>query len=171
MSRSVRLLLVGLTLSLATACVTPRPLMLGQSMDEVALPRLAGGTRSLDELRGQVVLVDVWASWCRPCVESLPFYADLENALSAKGFRFVGINIDVDKRAAAAFLKEESLSLETLLDPGAKFIGPRFKITRMPTAFLLDRAGNIRHVHEGFASADKARWRAEIDTLLAEPSP
>lgn len=171
MSRSTRLHLVALTASLAAACVTPRPLMLGHSMDEVVLPKLTGGTRSLDELRGQVVLVDVWASWCRPCVQSLPFYADLENALSAKGFRFVGINIDEDRRAAAAFLKEESLSVETLLDPGAKLIAPRFKITRMPTAFLLDRAGNIRHVHEGFASADKAKWREEIEALLAEPHP
>lgn len=144
--------------------------MLGHSMDEVVLPRFNGGLRSLEELRGQVVLVDVWASWCRPCVESLPYYADLENALFAKGFRFVGINIDVDERAAAAFLKEESLSFETLHDPAATFIGPRFKITRMPTAFLLDRSGNIRHVREGFVTSDRAKLRARIDELLAEPA-
>lgn len=171
MNHLTRSILLGLALLGASACVTPRPLMLGHSMDEVVLPKRGGGTRSLEELRGQVVLVDVWASWCRPCVESLPFYADLENALAPKGFRVVGINIDEDKRAAVAFMKEQSLTLETLFDPGAKFIGPRFKITRMPTAFLLDRAGNIRHVHEGFVSADRARWRTQIDALLAESTP
>ena len=163
----MRVLLV-LALFLGVACVTPRPLLVGQTMDEVQLPKLSGGTRALEELRGEVVLVDVWASWCRPCVESLPFYEDLENALGPKGFRFVGINVDADARAAEAFLEAESLELETLLDPQAKLVGSRFDVTRMPTAFLLDRSGRIRHVHEGFVSADRSMWRRRIEELLAE---
>lgn len=100
----------------------------------------------------------------------MPFYAELQSELQAQGFRFVGINIDEDRRAPRAFLQANGLELDTLLDPGAKFIGPRFKITRMPTAFLLDRDGRIRHVHLGFAQADKAWWRARIDELLNEPA-
>lgn len=164
-----RLALLGWLL-LSMACVTTRPqLLVGHPMDGVTLPRLSGGTMSLEELEGQVVLVDVWASWCRPCLQSLPFYEDLENALRPRGFRFIGINIDEDRRAAEAFLKTESLSLETLLDPGAAHIAPRFKVSRMPTAFLLDRKGTIRYVHEGFRSGDKAQWRERIEALLAEP--
>lgn len=156
---------------LIAACATPKPLLVGQTMDEVALPRASGGTLAIEDLRGQVVLVDVWASWCRPCVVSMPFYAELQAELGGRGFRFVGINIDEDRRAPSAFLETRDLELDTLLDPGAKFIGPRFKLSRMPTAFLLDREGRIRHVHLGFAQADKTWWRERIGALLDEGMP
>lgn len=155
---------------LLAGCATTRPLGVGQTM-QVALPRLDSPERvDLESLRGQVLLVDVWASWCVPCVRSLPFYKDLQHALGPRGFRFVGINIDEDERAARRFLQETSLEdLLVLRDPGAETIGPRYRVTRMPTAFYVDRAGRVRHVREGFSSQDRGEIRSTLEALLAEP--
>lgn len=153
---------------LLAACVTaPTPLAVGQGID-VKLPLIDGGEFSFASTAGKVVLVDVWASWCGPCVESMPFYADLENASMERGFTFVGINIDEDERAARAFLDAESLHLTTLRDPGAKVIAPRYAVTRMPTAFLVGRDGRIRYVHEGIRADHQEVIRREVETLLAE---
>lgn len=151
------------------ATMTARPLGVGQAM-QVSLPKLGSTERvDLESLQGQVLLVDVWASWCVPCVRSLPFYKDLQHALGPRGFRFVSINIDEDERAAKRFLRETSLEdLLVLRDPGAETIGPRYRVTRMPTAFYVDRAGRIRHVREGFSNQDRGEIRSTIEALLDE---
>lgn len=157
----------AVALAVATACASVHPVAVGQTLDLV-LPKLDGGGLSVGSFHGKVVLVDVWASWCRPCTQSLPFYADLQNAYRAKGFVFVGVNVDEDERAARAFLKENSLDLLTLRDPGAGQVGPRFGISRMPTAFFVDRAGRVRRTHEGFSPSDEAPFRKLVEDLLAE---
>lgn len=154
----------------SAGCVPQRPLEVGGPMD-LQLRTLDGEPFSFAEMRGHVMLVDVWASWCGPCRESLPFYADLANAWKDRGFRFVGINVDEDVRAARAFLRREKLSLFTIRDPGAEAVAARLPVTRLPTAFLVDRSGRIRYTHEGFVSRDKQLLRDALDKLLDEPVP
>lgn len=154
---------------LAASCVHGRPLAPGERLD-LTLPRLGGPPFSFREVQGRVVIVDVWATWCRPCAEALAFYADLQGAMGARGFSFVGINVDEDERATEAFLRDLSPGLLTLRDPGALVTGPRFGISRMPTTFVLDRQGRIRATREGFSSRDKDWYRDTVTTLLAEPA-
>ncbi len=170
---------VGLVASVALlgACATvPTRVVTGQSL-ELSLPKLplAGHPErqskevALSSLRGKVVLVDVWASWCRPCARSLPFYEDLQHALGPKGFTFVGVDVDEDERAAQAFVQDANLDdLLLLRDPGAKVVAPRFGLSRLPTEFFLDRAGHVRFVHEGFSEGDRAGFRQQLEALLAE---
>lgn len=148
-------------------CVTARPLKVGVPMD-LELRTLDGAPFSFEDALGDVLLVDVWASWCGPCRESMPFYSDLANAWKDRGFRFVGVNIDEDPRAARAFLEQAGVELLTLRDPGAAYIAPRLNVSRMPTAFFVDRRGRIRDTHEGFLPRDKERIRETLERLLAE---
>jgi len=160
--------LVAFLVVLLASCVHRVPMEVGGRMD-VALNTLEGAAWSFEAVRGKVVLVDVWASWCGPCRQSMPFYEDLATAWKARGFEFVGITVDEDERAAKAFLRQEELALFTLHDPGANVVSGRYKVTRMPTAFLLDRTGTIRLAVEGFTAGDKQRIKDELEKLLAEP--
>jgi thiol-disulfide isomerase/thioredoxin len=163
-----RLVAAGALLLALGACATaPRTMGLGRTM-ELKLPRLGGGEVDLASLRGKVVLVDVWASWCAPCVQALPFYSDLESALGPKGFAFVGISIDDEAEAATEFLRQASLDITSAHDPGAKTMRAKYEVQIMPTSFFIDRTGRIRHVHEGFGGSEKASIRERLEALLAE---
>jgi thiol-disulfide isomerase/thioredoxin len=98
------LILCALTASSASCATVARAPAVGQSVQSLLAP-VNHGEVSPIELEGKVVLVDVWASWCQPCAEALPFYAQLQDELKAQGFVLLTINVDADRRAADAFLK------------------------------------------------------------------
>lgn len=140
---------------------TPRPL-------ELSLPLLGGGTYSLAGDRGKVVLLDVWATWCDPCRDSLPLYEDLKREYGPRGFEVYALNVDTDARMVTAFVEREKLGLPVLLDPGAAWAESKLKVRMMPTAFLIDRKGVPRITHEGFDEALLSSWVQDIESLLAE---
>lgn len=117
---------------------------------------------------GSVVLLDVWATWCEPCEESLPVYHDLLKQFGGQGLKVYGINVDADPKLAAPFLKERKLDVPVLLDPGAAIVESALQVKVMPTAFIVDKKGNLRHVHEGFAEEFLQKYVTEIEALLAE---
>jgi thiol-disulfide isomerase/thioredoxin len=137
--------------------------------------RLGGGERfDIASERGNVVLLDVWATWCEPCRETLPYYDRLARELGPRGLKVYAMSIDEDARAVAAFVKETGLTLPVLLDANATVAERTLRVQAMPTSFLLDRSGAVRQVHEGVeetALALYTRTRAEVERLLAEPAP
>lgn len=138
----------------------------------LSLPGYPGGEAwSLSAHRGHVVLLDVWATWCEPCRDALPLYQDIAKEFAPRGLEVFTINIDADTRAIAPFLEEAKVSLPVLLDPEAQLAGSTLKVKLMPTAFLVDKRGLVRFVHEGFDEGQLATWLSEIETLLAEPGP
>jgi thiol-disulfide isomerase/thioredoxin len=144
----------------------------GQSASEnsVALPTFPDGkVHDLQSDLGQVVLVDVWATWCEPCRDALPLYAELAKSYGPRGFRVYTINVDEDSKQVEAFVKETGLSLPILLDPNARVAERVFRVRLMPTTYLLDRKGTVRFTHEGFSEEFLPKYRAEIEQLLAEP--
>lgn len=122
----------------------------------------------LSQEAGSVVLLDVWATWCEPCADSLPMYHDLLKQYGAQGLKVYGINVDADSKVVMPFLKELKVEVPVLLDPGAAVSEGALKVKVMPTAFLIDRKGNLRHVHEGFAEEFLQKYVTEIEALLAE---
>lgn len=160
---------------LALGCVhrTPPPNLTGDTRAgqpvSITLPEYGSGNpHSLSAEKGKVVLLDVWATWCEPCRDALPVYQDLQKEYGAKGFQVETVNIDEDPKQIAAFVKETKLDLPILLDPGGNFAQDSLRVTRMPTSFLIDRKGEIRFVHEGFAEEFLSKYQHEIEQLLAE---
>jgi thiol-disulfide isomerase/thioredoxin len=163
-------------LLLLCACVTrdpppplvdtaaPAPLKLG----ELALPKLDGTKWTLAGEKGQVVLLDVWATWCDPCRDSLPMYHDLNKEYGPKGLKVFAINVDAESKGVEPFLTELKVQLPVLLDPNGAVAERTLKVKVMPTAFLFDRKGTLRYVHEGFAEEFLARYTSEIEALLKE---
>lgn len=160
------LVLLFLASSFALGCVTPRTVAVGQPLS-VDLASLEGGTPVVEGTKGRVVLVEVWASWCRPCHQSLPFLEELGRELGPQGLSVVGINTDEDPQAAERFLERLGIAIASVRDPGARHVSRRFAVRKLPTLLLVDRDGIIRYTHEGFQSGDRPHIRRAVEGLLA----
>ncbi len=119
---------------------------------------------------GHVTLVDFWASWCAPCKDSFPAYAQLHRELASKGVLIIGVSVDEDAARYAAFVKSLAPPFAVVRDERHDLV-ERVRVEAMPTCFVLDRSGRVRFVHHGFHGAESAQeFQHEIETLLAEPS-
>jgi thiol-disulfide isomerase/thioredoxin len=130
--------------------------------------RVAAHDSTIKQLRGKVVYVDFWASWCASCIASFPFMERMRHELGPRGLEVVGVNMDQRPADAARFLARHSVSFPIALgsnDGCAK----RFGVNAMPSTFLVDRRGNIRAVHSGFRSDEGPGLRNLVEKLLAEP--
>ena len=130
-------------------------------------PQADGTMTGLKDLRGQVVLVDFWASWCAPCRESLPQLDVWYREWKGRGFRVLAVNVDAEQRKALAFLKQKPVTYPVVYDPKG-FWPEQYAVKGMPSGFLVDRNGRIRAVHNGYKAKDLPRIRQEIEALLAE---
>jgi thiol-disulfide isomerase/thioredoxin len=126
-----------------------------------------GGEFALGDLRGKVVLVDFWASWCGPCQKSMPAFDALAKEFPADKFALVGVNVDSDLGAAKKALSKRPVSYTIASDPGGK-LPARYGVKTMPTAYLIDGDGAIRYVHRGFRDGDVDALREKIKKLIAE---
>ena len=140
----------------------------GQSAPPVALPLLSGdGELALAALRGKVVYLDFWASWCGPCRVSFPVLEQLRSELGPRGFEVYAIGVDENVADARAFLQEIPVSYPVVHD-GSGATPAAWGILGMPTGYLIDRDGVVREVHQGFRKSDAAGLRAAVSKLLGE---
>jgi len=126
-----------------------------------------GSPLHLHELRGKIVIVDFWASWCIPCREAFPFMNDVASEFPAASFEVLAVNLDEDSADARRFLVHYPASFQLAID-STKQCPVAFGVTGMPTSFLVDRAGRIRLVHRGFRPGDASTLRKAIRDLIAE---
>jgi thiol-disulfide isomerase/thioredoxin len=107
------------------------------------------GVAALDSLRGKVVLVDFWASWCAPCARSFPWMNALHDSLAGQGFAIVAINLDKDREAADGFLAQHAPRFTVAFDPEGG-TAEAYHVAAMPTSFVIGRSGTIVLTHTGF---------------------
>ncbi|WP_417560855.1 TlpA disulfide reductase family protein [Marinomonas sp.] len=122
---------------------------------------------SLEMEKGQVVLVDFWASWCGPCRESFPWMTSMQAKYKDQGLKVIAINLDQEKGQALDFLEEFKPGFSVLFDTKAE-LPEDFGVIGMPTSFLIDRQGNIRATHVGFHQKNINEYESAIAKLLAE---
>jgi peroxiredoxin len=117
------------------------PLKRGHSAPNFTFPGLDGKIVSLADYRGQVVLVNIWATWCPPCVDEMPSIEKLHQELQGENFEILAISIDaVGTKAVAPFMKKYNLSFPALIDPDGT-IKTLYHITGVPESFIIDRQG------------------------------
>ena len=122
----------------------------------------------MKSLKGQVVYVDFWASWCVPCRLSMPALDALYRENRARGFTVVGINKDVSADDAARFVKRVAVTFPLVQDAGDT-AARAFDVKAMPSGYLVDRRGVVRKVHRGFTAQSAGELANEIEMLLKEP--
>jgi peroxiredoxin len=143
----------------------------GAAAPALAIPRLDNPVQAitLASLRGNVVYVDFWASWCVPCRVSMPALDGLYKRNQARGFAVVGVSKDVSAAEAKRFLAKVAVTFPLAIDTGDA-AARAFDVKAMPSGYLIDRKGVVRHVHRGFNDDSEAALEREIEILLKEPS-
>ena len=123
------------------------------------------------KLKGNVILLDFWASWCVPCRASFPVMNDLQKRYADRGLTIIAVSVDDTREKMEQFLKAHPVSFATVRDANQKLVAAA-DVMSMPTLLLIDRAGKIRFIHNGFYGEKSAREYAdEIEKLLKEPTP
>lgn len=143
----------------------------GAQVPALSLAALEEGAAALTlgGFKGRVVYVDFWASWCVPCRLSMPALDEIYRRNKARGFAVVGVNKDATVAEAKRFLAKVPVSFALARDP-ADTAAKGFDVKAMPSGYLVDRRGVVRHVHRGFTAETGAALEKEIDSLLEEPS-
>jgi len=157
---------LGGVLLVATLALPALALEAGSRAPEIGLPDLDGNMQRIAALRGKVVLVDFWASWCAPCREEMPVLERLYRAHRADGLVILGISQDRTADSMRSFVARTPVSFPLVFDAGHRIAG-RYHPPRMPSSYLIDRRGVVRYVHAGFRASDASRIEHEVESLLA----
>ncbi len=142
----------------------------GQQFSACALTKLSNSNQSLEmgKYAGKVMYIDFWASWCSPCAKSFPFLNEMHQQYHQQGLQVIGINLDEAPKDADNFLSEHPAEF-TLASDLSKQCAEDLGVAAMPSSYLIDRNGIIRHIHLGFRAGETQELREKVLQLLAEP--
>ena len=151
---------------LSTAALAADPI--GQPAPTFSLP-LRGGNAplGLDKLRGQVVMVNFWASWCEPCRKEFPLLDQIYKKYKAAGFTLVGVNVEPDAKDAESFIARTPVSFPILFDKDSA-VSKQYHVSGMPTTVLIDRKGVLRWVHRSYVPGDENEYLNQVRAILME---
>ena len=160
----------ALSLLIALLWLVPlaRALEVGARLPEIGLIDLNGKRVDLAALRGKVVVVDFLASWCAPCKQEMPILDRLYKKYRERGLVVIGVSVDQELTNLRDLLKQVKVTFPVVHDK-AHAVADRYKPARMPSSYVIDRNGVVRHVHGGFRADDAAKIEAEVGALLGSP--
>ena len=139
----------------------------GQTAPDFALKSSTGENMCLSEYRGDVVMVNFWATWCGPCRQEMPLLDELYQRYSRVGFNLLGVNIDDDSRRAMQMIEELGVNFPVLFDASKK-VSELYDVDAMPVTVIIDREGTVRYVHQGYKPGYEDKYLTEIRSLLRE---
>ena len=126
-----------------------------------------GGNIRLQDLRGEVVLLNFWASWCGPCRQEMPLMDEIYKQYKDLGFTILAVNVDEDSADADRFLSSVPVSFPILYDQQSK-VSELYKVDAMPTTVLIDRDGNKRFLHRGYKVGYEDEYEQQVKQLVRE---
>ncbi|MDY0005650.1 MAG: TlpA disulfide reductase family protein [Spongiibacteraceae bacterium] len=127
----------------------------------------SGKNLRLSELRGQVVMINFWASWCGPCRQEMPILDALHKRYAKAGFSVLGVNVEQDSGLADQLLKDIPVSFPVLYDPDS-VVSKLYAVDAMPSTVMVDRDGRMRYLHRGYKPGYEDDYRDQIVELLSE---
>ena len=141
--------------------------MEGQPAPDFALKSSTGQNLRLSEYRGDVVMINFWATWCGPCRQEMPLLDELYSRYHRVGFNLLGVNIDDDSRRAMQMVDELGVNFPVLFD-ASKEVSELYDVEAMPVTVLVDREGTVRYVHHGYKPGYENMYLDQIRSLLRE---
>ncbi len=138
----------------------------GKPAPAFELPATTSPNLRLADLKGRVVLVDFWASWCAPCKQSFPWMNEMQAKYGPKGLTIIGINVDKKREDADRFLASTPAQFTVAFDATGK-VAQVYQPKGMPTSFLIGADGVVRNVHVGFKDGDREELELELASALA----
>jgi peroxiredoxin len=134
---------------------------------DFTLKSRSGENIRLSELRGNVVMVNFWASWCGPCRQEMPLLDDLYQEYRDYGFELLGINVDENQADAERMLERIPVSFPVLFDPEST-VSKEYGVDAMPSTLLIDRDGNARYLHRGYRPGEEEIYAEKLRALVLE---
>ncbi len=134
---------------------------------DFTLKTLTGESVRLSSLKGQVVMINFWASWCAPCRQEMPLLNKIHADYHKAGFTLLSINLDDQVGAAQEFLKSTPVVFPVLHDGKGK-VAELYKNTAMPSSYFIDKKGHYVHLHQGYRPGEEETYRKVIKKLLAQ---
>lgn len=132
-----------------------------------ALQSVDGRTVSLAQYKGDVVMINFWASWCGPCRQEMPLLDSIYKQYKDMGFTLIGVNVEPDSHNADAWLKQTPVSYPILYDPKSQ-VSQLYQVQAMPTTVIVDRQGVVRFVHNGYLPGDENQYMNSIRALIVQ---
>ena len=152
------------TALLAGTILAAAALKVGDPMPDLASFKLEG--KLPEALKGKVVLIDFWASWCGPCKDSFPVMNELQKKYAGQGLVIIAVNEDEEASDMKDFLKDNAATFNVVRDLGQKIVAAA-GIQTMPSSFILDAEGKVKFMHSGFHGAEtRKQYLNEIESLL-----
>ncbi|HYL03280.1 MAG TPA: TlpA disulfide reductase family protein [Steroidobacteraceae bacterium] len=139
----------------------------GAPAPQFTLTGRSGHEVSLAQFKGQVVMINFWASWCGPCREEMPLLDSIYHSYGKMGFTLIGVNVEPDSQAANDWLKQTPVSFPILYDKESK-VSKLYDVEGMPSIVIIDRAGKVRAVHRGYKPGDENGYLDSIRALIRE---
>ncbi|MFO1455625.1 MAG: TlpA disulfide reductase family protein [Steroidobacteraceae bacterium] len=134
---------------------------------DFTLPAVGGKSLSLSQYKGQVVMINFWATWCGPCRQEMPLLDAMYKKYKAMGFTLIGVNVEPDSKAAEEFLKKLPVSFPVAFDAESK-VSQLYNVQGMPSTVIVDRKGNARVLHKGYRPGDENTYLDHVRTLIRE---
>ncbi len=141
--------------------------MEGQPAPDFALKSSTGENMRLSEYRGDVVMINFWATWCGPCRQEMPLLDELYARYQRVGFNLLGVNIDDDSRRAMDMIEDLGVNFPVLFD-ARKEVSKLYDVEAMPVTVIVDRQGTVRYVHHGYKPGYEEMYLDQIRSLLRE---
>ncbi len=132
-----------------------------------SLTALSGQQSTLSQYKGQVIMVNFWATWCGPCQQEMPLLEQMYKKYKPAGFTLIGVNVDKEAPAVKELLARKPVSFPVLLDP-ANQVSKAYHVDEMPSSVIIDRKGEIRYIHRGYRPGDENEYQDRIRQLIRE---
>src|ERR1700683_3707906 len=139
----------------------------GGPAPQFTLNGLSGVQGALSQYKGQVVMVNFWATWCGPCQQEMPLLDQMYKKYKPAGCTLIGVNVDKEAPAVKELLTRKPVSFPVLLDP-ANQVSKAYHVDEMPSSVIIDRKGEIRYVHRGYKPGDENDYQDRIRQLIRE---
>lgn len=162
--RSFRTSVLGACIALGLSAGAVSAQEVGSRAPAFDLPT-TGKLVRLADLKGQVVYVDFWASWCAPCKQSFPWMNEMQAKYGPRGFTVIGVNVDQKRADADKFLAAVPVQFTIGFDTTGK-VAEMYQPKGMPTSFLIGTDGKVRAVHVGFKDSRREELEREIQSAL-----
>ena len=160
MRKVIAAIVAVLTVSLpALAGTAPAPAF--------TLASRSGQDVSLSQYKGNVVMINFWASWCGPCRQEMPLLESIYKKYNKMGFTLLGVNVEPDSNAANDWLKATPVSFPILYDRDSK-VSKLYDVAGMPSTVIIDRSGKLRVLHRGYKPGDENEYLDSIRSLIRE---
>ncbi|HKK55621.1 TlpA disulfide reductase family protein [Marinobacter sp.] len=158
---------IVLLLSLVLGAAVVPAKEISEPAADFTLKSRQGENLRLENFRGQVVMLNFWASWCGPCRQEMPLMDDLYEQYKDLGFTVLAVNVDANREEAHRFLNSVPVSFPILYDPESR-VSELYRVQAMPTTIMIDRNGTARFIHYGYKPGYEDDYEQQIRQLLRE---